>query len=181
MTWGMHAIGYKDLNQFDEAAQYFNKSFQLNMQQPFMVWTETPTGNAGNFITGAGGFLHTVVFGYPGLRIEPSRLLVSSPACIEGSSGTRLRGVSYLQSVLDIAYTCSRGNTVCEKDKPSELSVSVRSAGEVPLELVVYAADSEEVADVIPLKQGAETVSISLSCGKDDVNSLAIRPVTATM
>lgn len=47
MTWGMHSIGHKDLNQLDEAAQFFNKSFQLNMQEPFMVWTETPKGNAG--------------------------------------------------------------------------------------------------------------------------------------
>ena len=47
MTWGMHSIGYKDLNLLEEAAVFFNHSFQLNMQAPFMVWTETPTGNAG--------------------------------------------------------------------------------------------------------------------------------------
>ncbi|RYG62688.1 glycoside hydrolase family 65 protein, partial [archaeon] len=41
MTWGMHCIGYLDLQQFDRAAQFFNMSFQDNMHAPLMVWTET--------------------------------------------------------------------------------------------------------------------------------------------
>lgn len=41
MTWGMHAIGFLDLGDFDSAAQFFNMSFQDNMHAPFQVWTET--------------------------------------------------------------------------------------------------------------------------------------------
>lgn len=41
MTWGMHSIGYRDVLQLDEAARFFDLSFQDNMQPPFMVWTET--------------------------------------------------------------------------------------------------------------------------------------------
>jgi hypothetical protein len=69
MTWGMQSIGYLDLGAAALAAQFFNRSFQDNTHAPFGVWTETPDGNAVNFITGAGGFLQTVVHGYLGLRV----------------------------------------------------------------------------------------------------------------
>lgn len=127
--------------------------------------------------------MHTVVFGYPGLRIEPDRLLIASPICIQGTTGSKLRGVGYMQSTLDIAYTCAstsrRDSTVCAADKPSELSVSVRSAGDVPLELVVYVTGTDDVADVISLKEDSESVVVALQCGQGDSNTLAIRPVTA--
>ncbi len=37
----MHSIGYRDLNEIEKAAYYLNKSYSLNMQLPFLVWTET--------------------------------------------------------------------------------------------------------------------------------------------
>jgi trehalose/maltose hydrolase-like predicted phosphorylase len=52
MTWGMHSIGYLDLDDLNAASLYFNMSFQDNIQEPLHVWTETPDGNAANFITG---------------------------------------------------------------------------------------------------------------------------------
>ena len=107
MTWSMHAIGFKDLGMLTEAAHYFDKAFQDNMQPPFMVWTETPTGDAGNFLTGAGGFLQALVFGYPGVRIEDERLLISSPSCPKNTEGIKLRGLGYLGSRMDISYYCS--------------------------------------------------------------------------
>lgn len=41
MTWGMHAIGFLDLQDFTSAAKYFNMSFQDNLHAPLQVWTET--------------------------------------------------------------------------------------------------------------------------------------------
>eukprot|EP00966_Prymnesium_polylepis_P225352 5212512-Prymnesium_polylepis.1 len=43
MTWGMHAIGHLESGNASKAAALFNRSF-ANVQQPFAVWTETPTG-----------------------------------------------------------------------------------------------------------------------------------------
>ena len=90
MTWGMHAVGYLELNDGlggydggheeggpqkdddgddgDVINSNFNRSF-ANAQPPFYVWTETPTGGAVNFLTGVGGFLQTVLFGLPGMRV----------------------------------------------------------------------------------------------------------------
>src|SRR2546430_16750062 len=45
-----------------------------NPRPPFVVLAETPTNQAVNFLTGAGGFLQQVVFGYTGLRFGESGL-----------------------------------------------------------------------------------------------------------
>ncbi len=41
MTWGMHAVGFLDLQDFGSANKYFNMSFQDNLHAPLQVWTET--------------------------------------------------------------------------------------------------------------------------------------------
>jgi len=41
--------------------------------------SETPTNNAVNFLTGAGGFLQQVIFGYTGLRLDESGLEAQFP------------------------------------------------------------------------------------------------------
>ena len=43
----------------------------------FQIWTEVQSGTgAVNFLTGAGGFLQAVMFGYGGIRLHPDHLLV---------------------------------------------------------------------------------------------------------
>ena len=44
-------------------------SYKTHMQGPFIMLSETPTNHAVNFLTGAGGFLQQVIFGYTGLRL----------------------------------------------------------------------------------------------------------------
>ena len=52
-------------------------SYRGHLRPPFDVLAETPRNDAVNFLTGAGGFLQQVVFGYTGLRLGPDGL---SPA-----------------------------------------------------------------------------------------------------
>jgi trehalose/maltose hydrolase-like predicted phosphorylase len=44
-------------------------SYRNHLKGPFLVPSETPTNNAVAFLTGAGGFLQQVIFGYTGLRL----------------------------------------------------------------------------------------------------------------
>jgi trehalose/maltose hydrolase-like predicted phosphorylase len=44
-------------------------SYQGHIKGPFLMLSETPTNDAVNFVTGAGGFLQQVIFGYTGLRL----------------------------------------------------------------------------------------------------------------
>jgi trehalose/maltose hydrolase-like predicted phosphorylase len=44
-------------------------SYEGHLRGPFLMLSETPRNDAVNFVTGAGGFLQQVIFGYTGLRI----------------------------------------------------------------------------------------------------------------
>lgn len=91
-----------DLGNFTDAAAKFNRSF-TNVQQPYQVWTETPTGGTPNFITGAGGFLQGVLFGYGGLRLFHDSVTVS-PTLIPGSSATHFRKLFYANIPFEYWY-----------------------------------------------------------------------------
>ena len=44
-------------------------SYRNHLKGPFLLPSETPTNNAVSFLTGSGGFLQQVIFGYTGLRL----------------------------------------------------------------------------------------------------------------
>jgi protein-glucosylgalactosylhydroxylysine glucosidase len=106
MTWGMHSIGYLDLDDVNLAARYFNQSFQDNLQLPLQVWTESPGGGAVNFITGAGGFLQTIINGYAGLRVSENGLYFKTPKCPEYAESFRIKGISFLDTSVDLFFSC---------------------------------------------------------------------------
>jgi len=112
MTWGMHAIGYLELDDAARASDNFNRSF-ANVQRPFGVWTETPTGGAINFLTGSGGFLQTALYGLPGLRIRADHLELN-PSFVEGMTSVSVRGLHYQGSVLRLSYNSSTATLRCE-------------------------------------------------------------------
>lgn len=105
MTWGMFAVGYIQLGPAyaSLAASNFNRSF-ANAQEPFYVWTETPTGGTPNFLTGAGGFLQTAFSGYTGLRVNASGCFFLAPALPEQTRTVGIRGVSFLGVRFSVSY-----------------------------------------------------------------------------
>ena len=104
MTWALFAVGFIELGAAfaGEAATTFNRSF-ANAQLPFYVWTETPTGGAANFITGAGGYLQAALNGYTGLRINASGAFFS-PSLGEDMTTLGIHGLSYLGNRLDVDF-----------------------------------------------------------------------------
>lgn len=55
------------------------KTFEPHLRGPFLVLAETPTNDAVNFLTGAGGFLQQVIYGYTGVRLGPGGLMQAYP------------------------------------------------------------------------------------------------------
>ncbi|CAF3981203.1 unnamed protein product [Rotaria sp. Silwood2] len=104
MTWSMHAIGHLELNDFELAEELFRRSYETYVRPPFNVWTEARSGvGAVNFITGAGGFLQAVLFGYGGLRLTLNELEIMPPSRLPNRS-TQLvfHGLKYNGATLDL-------------------------------------------------------------------------------
>jgi trehalose/maltose hydrolase-like predicted phosphorylase len=102
MTWAMNAVAYLEIGDPVTAAARFKRGY-ANAQPPFNVWTETPTGGAINFITGAGGFLQSVIYGYPGLRLKQDAMVFTHPQLPDGVTQLALTGVCLLRACV---YAC---------------------------------------------------------------------------
>lgn len=69
MTWSMFAANYLHTAEYSQAHEYFERGYKSYVRPEFKVWSETPIGYEGsaNFLTGIGGFLQALIFGYGGL------------------------------------------------------------------------------------------------------------------
>ncbi|KAJ3595880.1 hypothetical protein NHX12_002292 [Muraenolepis orangiensis] len=100
MTWGIFAVGWLELGEAEKAQKLLEKCFD-NIQGPFQVWSESSDGSgAVNFLTGMGGFLQAVLFGYTGFRIQQERLAFK-PLLPNDMPELCIRGVSYLGNKMD--------------------------------------------------------------------------------
>ena len=101
MTWAIHTIGFLDLEDQETAARYFERSYSLYTRAPFNAWSEAIPGQpaAGNFITGAGGFLQSIINGYAGVRLNFDNLVITKSYLPSNSSKLTLNGIVYLGNV----------------------------------------------------------------------------------
>ena len=78
-------------------------SYEGHVRPPFYALAETPRNDAVNFLTGAGGFLQQVVYGYTGLRITDEGLRpVYRPVLPSAITRLVLKHVSVLRKTYDI-------------------------------------------------------------------------------
>jgi trehalose/maltose hydrolase-like predicted phosphorylase len=63
------AVGAAELGDRALLDSLLPHSYRGHLRGPFLMLSETPKNDAVNFVTGAGGFLQQVIFGYTGLRI----------------------------------------------------------------------------------------------------------------
>lgn len=109
----------------EKAAELFTRSYELYVREPFGVWTEKQTSvGAVNFITGGGGFLQALVFGYAGLRVRPYHLEFARPGggmLPPGADSLRLVGLAYLGSDFDLEVTADEVALTCHREGDVEL------------------------------------------------------------
>ncbi|XP_064571359.1 protein-glucosylgalactosylhydroxylysine glucosidase [Zonotrichia leucophrys gambelii] len=104
MTWSMFALGWLELKEPQRAWSQLEKCFS-NITEPFKVWVENADGSgAVNFLTGMGGFLQVVLFGFTGFRITRSSLLFD-PVFPDGITKLQLSSISYLGNRLEVTIT----------------------------------------------------------------------------
>ncbi len=150
MTWSLTAINYVALNASFEhvGQQYLNQSYQQYIRQPFFIWYETPTGGTSNFITGAGGFLQAIPFGFGGLRITgDGELTLLNHAVMPSESGDSfsLSGISFCSVILDFTFV------------RDSVTISASDNGAV-------AARHGEARVALPAMVARDSVPIKLNC-----------------
>ncbi len=74
MSWSVFAVQYARLGMASKAAEFFRRSYLPNLRPPFGVFAETATSGNPYFMTGAGGMLQAVLFGFGGLEITAEGL-----------------------------------------------------------------------------------------------------------
>ncbi|NWU72359.1 PGGHG glucosidase, partial [Pterocles burchelli] len=121
MTWSMFAVGWLELREVQRARSQLEKCFS-NITEPFEIWVENADGSgAVNFLTGMGGFLQAVLFGYTGFRITRTSLRFS-PALPDDTNEVTVTGVSYLGNKLEFSISREQIGirvTGCPRDPPA--------------------------------------------------------------
>ena len=79
------AVGAAELNDRAMVDSLLPHSYRTHMKGPFLMLSETPTNDAVNFVTGAGGFLQQVIFGWTGLRLGDGGLEPAFPPLLPSS------------------------------------------------------------------------------------------------
>ena len=127
MTWGMFAINWLDLHDEAKAAPMFLRQLK-NIQEPFKIWSENSDGRgAVNFLTGMGGFIQSVVYGYFGLRFNDT-ILSFTPYLLPTTNSSvvdemTLQGVHYHRQVIDITVNKTSMTTTYAKSYDQKYSL----------------------------------------------------------
>lgn len=139
MTWGMFAVGWLELGEDEKAQQLLQKCFK-NIQKPFQVWSESADGSGCvNFLTGMGGFLQAVLFGYTGFRVQKDCLAFAAllPQEVDALS---VKGVCYLGNKMDwlvksteVTVTVRKPVESSGNKEPDALEVVLNTGTTIPL------------------------------------------------
>ena len=90
------AIGWFNTGNYTHAQSRFQRGFDPNVHPPFMVWTEGLNGGCTPFLTGAGGFLQSLVFGTSGMRLHANQLSFNPPPpSATGGTATKISLVNF--------------------------------------------------------------------------------------
>ncbi|XP_067235497.1 protein-glucosylgalactosylhydroxylysine glucosidase isoform X2 [Chanodichthys erythropterus] len=135
MTWGMFALGWLELGESEKAQNLLQKCFR-NIQTPFQVWSESADGSGCvNFLTGMGGFLQAVLFGYTGFRVQKEHLAFA-PLIPQDVDALRVKGVTYLGNKMDWLVTSAEVSVEVMKSgskEPSALELVLNTGTTIPL------------------------------------------------
>lgn len=140
MTWAMHTVGFLDLQDQTEAAIVFERSFDLYTREPFQVWSEVIPGEsgAGNFITGAGGFLQSLINGYGGVRLHFDSLTITNFFVPPETTSLHFNGLTYLNNRFSLNITDNQAIvTITEIDTTQPIKATLNPTGEVTAEVTL--------------------------------------------
>lgn len=92
MSKSVLALLYARLGDAETAYRLFKESYMPNKRPPFGALAETAMSNNPYFVTGAGGMLQTVIFGFGGLHITDDGITQSTPALPRSWKSLTIKG-----------------------------------------------------------------------------------------
>eukprot|EP00658_Telonema_sp_P-2_P029735 TRINITY_DN2256_c0_g1_i10.p1 TRINITY_DN2256_c0_g1~~TRINITY_DN2256_c0_g1_i10.p1 ORF type:complete len:422 (+),score=79.33 TRINITY_DN2256_c0_g1_i10:259-1524(+) len=152
MTWSIFAIGWFSTGNYTHARERFQRGFDPNVHPPFMVWTEKTDGGCTPFLTGAGGFLQSLVFGTSGMRLMSDRLTFNPPPpSATGGTATQI-------SLVNFNF---RGSQLRQSVTESDMEFELLHVGHgaVPLVLVTD-GQTKPLMPHVPVKVARGTAAI---------------------
>ncbi|XP_072019698.1 protein-glucosylgalactosylhydroxylysine glucosidase-like [Amphiura filiformis] len=118
-TWAMFSIGYREIGDDDQQRETFEKSYKPYVCEPFKVWTEASEGvGATNFLTGMGGFLQAILFGYAGFRLQLESLYFNA-TLPPGATALKMVDMDYLGAKLNMEFNRDQIKIVLKEMNPA--------------------------------------------------------------
>ncbi len=93
MGKSVFSVIYSRLGDQDNAFRLFQESYLPNRQEPFGALSEVATSNYSYFVTGAGGMLQAVLFGFAGLEITDQGIIQNKPNLPKQWKSLTIKGV----------------------------------------------------------------------------------------
>eukprot|EP00755_Sulcionema_specki_P015514 Sspe_Gene.59590::Locus_32757_Transcript_2_3_Confidence_0.500_Length_8529::g.59590::m.59590/K22078/PGGHG, ATHL1; protein-glucosylgalactosylhydroxylysine glucosidase len=113
----MYSIASAQLRNYTMAAQAWHAAFD-HMTGGFYAWRERVSGGALNFLTGAGGYIMNVLYGYGGIRLHGNGTMEITPR-LPPDNVTRVhfRKLHFREALLDISFDHS--SVTVDSDPPA--------------------------------------------------------------
>jgi trehalose/maltose hydrolase-like predicted phosphorylase len=91
----------------DAAALWFQRNFSSGtLKPPFNVRTETASNNTAYFLTGSGGYIQNLVYGFTGLRIRAQGLIEAYPPVLPADwKSLTLQNIAFRDRHYDVVVT----------------------------------------------------------------------------
>jgi len=93
MGKAIFAVIYARLGNAEEAYRLFKESYMPNKRPPFGALAESATSDNPYFVTGAGGMLQTILFGFGGLHITNQGIVQKNPILPKQWKSLTLKGI----------------------------------------------------------------------------------------
>ncbi|MCF6295126.1 MAG: glycoside hydrolase family 65 protein [Flavobacteriaceae bacterium] len=93
MGKSVFAVIYARLGDAENAFRLFKESYEPNKRPPFGALAEAATSNNPYFVTGAGGMLQTVLFGFGGLHLTDEGIIQVNPILPKKWKSLTLKGI----------------------------------------------------------------------------------------
>ncbi len=93
MGKSIFAVIYARLGDAENAFRLFKESYEPNKRLPFGALSESATSNNPYFVTGAGGMLQTILFGFGGLHLTEEGIIQVNPILPKEWKSLTIKGV----------------------------------------------------------------------------------------